>query len=210
LKALRELRDTDIEVARKALFLSVGCETFYGRPLADMARDEGVAEQVQTIPHGTHRSALEWAAAADAVIVVGSVGAGADLQVPNKVYEYIGLRKPMIVAVDESNPTRSILEEAGAQAYFCSPLKPNTIAEAIRRCFRESKDCKSDWSGAWRYDRRQRAEELASLFEQVLHGRRRRSSTTGRSLSAAQKPLEPIPKPGSGSAPVRLECSTGP
>jgi len=122
----------------------------------------------------THREALSLMAGSDALLLMGSTGPGSDLQVPNKLFEYLALQRPILAAVSAINPEIEILRMANADYKVASPDDPKALALAIRRLAEPSRLVAADaWSGAARFDRVRRAADLWDVFEHVS-GRRPR------------------------------------
>jgi hypothetical protein len=141
------------------------------------------------------------------VVVAGSLGAGAHLQVPNKLYEYLGLRKPIVAAVDERSPVSAILNAANARASVCSPGDASSIALSIERIMSYRQDRQKEWSGIGSFDRALRAAELAEVFDALTQPAVRPRLGRTMSFPAAQLPAVPIVRPGSLPRQARSECS---
>lgn len=167
-RALAHLRSANPQLAARTRFLSVGCESHDGEPIVRIAQQEGVADLLRVFPHRSHGESLALAAGADAVVVAGATGPGAHLQVPNKLFEYLGLRKPMIIALDQRNPGYDIVESSRARAAFCAPGDPNSIARAIIEIVSRPSDPAEDWSGIAQFDRARRAAEMGAIFNDLV------------------------------------------
>lgn len=56
------------------------------------------------------------------------------LQVPNKLYEYLGVRKPILAFADRDGETARMLERAGGHAVVGPEDPPAAVREAVARC----------------------------------------------------------------------------
>ncbi|MBU0718331.1 MAG: glycosyltransferase, partial [Planctomycetes bacterium] len=130
-EALKLARDGSPEVAGRIHLQLLGPERYDGRPLTTMAAEAGVADQVHVLGPKSHQDTLSFMAGSDALILAGSAGKGAELQVPNKLFEYLAARKPIIAAVRNSSPVVDILAEACAEAVVCEPEDASSLANAL-------------------------------------------------------------------------------
>ncbi len=174
----------------------VGCESYQGRPLRDWAVEAGVADRVHVVGPKCHGETLAYMAGSDALILSAPSGPGDDRQIPNKLFEYLGVQKPILAAVPTSSPIAAVLREARAEAICCPPDDERAIADAVTDLMLRPKRATPDaWSGVARFDRVHRAEELEGLFRQVARVRRRRServlATGEKSARSALPPASP-------------------
>lgn len=175
----RVLRDAP-ELRGKLHFAMLGPTTFGGQSLHDLATRFGIADTVCVLGRKSHASALAHMAGSDALMLAASGGPGGDLQVPNKLFEYIAIRKPIVATCPRGNPSRTILSEARAVAIVCEPDDERAISEGIVRLARHRQvSVEAPWSGVERFARSRRAEELLAVFDRVARNRRVRGSARG-------------------------------
>lgn len=167
--ALRRLA-TDAENNRVNIRLVLlGPELCDGRHLCDLASEAGAVDYVEIRGLKCHSEALSCMAGADALVLVGGAGPGSDLQVPNKLFEYLALRRPILALLAPDSPARSMLHDARADTIIREPTDVAGIAQAIQELADPSRKPRPDaWSGVERFDRSHRAEELIAVFENVL------------------------------------------
>ena len=143
----------------------LGPSSYDGRPLAELAKEAGIGDQVHVLGPKSHRETLAYMAGSDALMLAGSSGPGGELQVPNKLYEYLAMRRPIIAAVPASSPVVDILDQAHAEALVCAPDDSAALADAIvHLAAQRHVDVVAPWSGVARFDRTHRAKELAEVF----------------------------------------------
>ena len=168
----------------------LGPERYDGCHLKDLAEKAGLGDRVRVLGPKSHRKTLAYMAGSDALMLVGSTGIGGELQVPNKLYEYLAVRRPIIAAVPESNPVVDILSEARAEALVCKPDDPSALADAIMQLgTRRHVDIDDPWEGVSGFDRTYRAKELAEVFQVAS---RRDRSGRGRILASASAEVQRV------------------
>ena len=163
--ALKRVAEWSPKPGRRVHLMLIGPETFDGQPLRELAAAAGVADRVRILGVKTHRETLSYMAGSDALILAGSTGIGSELQVPNKLFEYLAMRKPIIAALSQGNPGISVLKQARAVAHVCPPSDEVGIATAVEKfaagLYPEVED---PWTGVEQFERSHRAEELAAVF----------------------------------------------
>ena len=167
--ALLRVRSLAPEVARRIRLIQIGSASYDGRSLADWADELGVAEHVHLTGVQSHGRTLSLLAGSDALFLAGSAGYGGHLQVPNKLFEYLALRKPIVAMCVENNPIRTILSSARAIARVCDPDDVAGLADALIEGARGVWPAVADaWSGVELFERAGRAEELAGVFNRLV------------------------------------------
>jgi len=181
--ALRRVMDRMPELAGKIHLVLIGSHKFEGRSLFDWAADVGVSDHIRLLGRKTHAETLSCLAGSDALMLAGSSGHGGELQIPNKLFEYLAVRRPIIATCLVASPIVSILDSARAEALVCDPTDEQALAEAITRLVIHRRvDVADTWSGVDQFERAYRAAELAEVFQRVS---RRGSLQEGRILKSA-------------------------
>jgi len=172
--ALRRAIELDPAAMRTVRMELLGPERYEGVLLTEIATDEGLEDRVRVLGEWTHRRAIGRTKAADALLLAGSMGEGAELQVPNKLFEYLFARKPILATLRNQSPVISILRDADAQAMWCAPNDVTGLARAMIRLVRRDtlrpggvREISGSWSGVDRFARHHRASELAHIFTRV-------------------------------------------
>ena len=166
--ALRKALDALPENHRHISMLLVGPGRAEGTPLQELAAAHGVAANVHVLGRRSHRESLAYLAGSDVLVLAGASGDGGELQVPNKLFEYIALRKPIIAAVAQTSPAVDVLREARAPSIVCDACDVGAMAQAfVRFAQGETLATADSWSGLARFDRKHRASELANVFESI-------------------------------------------
>jgi glycosyltransferase involved in cell wall biosynthesis len=165
----------------------IGSDHFEGRSLRGMAAEAGVAANVLTLGPLAHGETLARLAGSDALILAGSSGPGATLQIPNKLFEYLAVGRPILAACPTESPIVAVLRQARADALICPTTSERPLARAITRLATGRHRGRADaWTGVEYFERSCRAEELAGLFRHVS---RRRSPSGVRVLKSASMPV---------------------
>lgn len=132
---------SDVPDRRSPRLLLIGSEQFGGKPLIDIAREIGVEGRVTIVGRKCHAETLALVAGSDAAVAIGSSGAGGSLQIPAKLYEYIGLNKPILAIFEKDNPVSDILANS---AFPHSIAEPDDTA-SIARGMTELMELVSQW-----------------------------------------------------------------
>lgn len=156
------------ERSSRVQLVFIGPAAYQGRPLADLAREAGVEHQVQILGELAHAEALACCAAANALVLVGADGPGSRLQVPQKLFEYLYFRRPILAMLSEGNPGCAILRDASFDGVIVKPSDAASIASAIRTLSDPARLAPKDaWCGVPRFDRAERVRELSQVFASV-------------------------------------------
>jgi glycosyltransferase involved in cell wall biosynthesis len=131
-QALRLIRDRRACPERLALQL-VGSPTYDGKPLQPIAARYGIEDLLILPGEVPHRHALELMRGSDILLLVGFSGAGAEYQVPGKLYEYFGVGHPILALAPGDGAIAEVLNAAGHRAETCPPDDPEAIAAALLR-----------------------------------------------------------------------------
>jgi glycosyltransferase involved in cell wall biosynthesis len=105
------------------------CDSFRGTPVDQMAADLGVGDLIRfhgLVPHGRAQAHL---AAADLLLLLAQ---DQPLQVPNKLYEYLGARKPILAYVDADGESARMLRQAGGH-FLVTSDDPRESEAALER-----------------------------------------------------------------------------
>lgn len=169
LQSLRRALERSPDLADSLRMVFVGSPTYAGRSLDSLARAAGVGRCVRVLGSKPHNEALALSAGSDALLLSCSVGMGANLQVPNKLFEYLALRRPILAAAAPHSPVRAILKASAADAIVHESHDTDGLAGAIiALATRRHVSPDGAWSGVDLFDRRHRASELAEVFHRVL------------------------------------------
>jgi glycosyltransferase involved in cell wall biosynthesis len=176
-RALRTAIDRQPSLSETLRFALIGSEHCDGTPLDQIAAREGVADQVLHLGPMPHHETLAHLAGSDVLALAGSEGPGSELQIPNKLFEYIALKKPIIATLSAGHPAMGILDSVRATARVGEPGNDEALAEAL--CgFADpsSRIAPGAFADVSSFSRRFRAAELAEVFERITdrRGRRRR------------------------------------
>lgn len=201
-RALRRVIREAPRLAGRLSLALIGSERFDGRPLAELAAQAGVADQVRVLGPMSHADTISHMAGSDALVLAGSTGPGAHLQVPNKLFEYVAARRPIIAAVGPHSPVVDILRDARAVCDIRDPDDEAGLAAAVHDMACGRRVAAEDaWSGVPGFARSRRAAELAAIFEAVSAGR---ATDESRVIKAADSPRGRIEAPyrSSDAVPV--------
>jgi len=188
LRGLRRVVEQDAEIARRARIDFVGDPTYDGRPIARLAEIAGVADHVRILGVRPHAEVMGRLRGADACVVVGLDGPGSALQVPNKLYEYLAVRRPILALAPREGAIADVLSDAVADHLVCSVRDEGEIALGIERMVRRGGGfVERAWARVDRYDRRHAAEILARILDELTGARSPAQRTHERCVTASWK-----------------------
>jgi glycosyltransferase involved in cell wall biosynthesis len=168
-QALRLLRDR-ADLPRELCLQLVGNPTYEGKELNAIAAEYGVSDQVLVRGEVAHRQALELMRGSDIQLVVGFNGVGADLQVPAKLFEYLGVGQPVLALAPQNSAIAEILALSG-NGEVCDPEDPEQIASAIAGITARRDRPAAPTSGSNPISQLYRREQVARIAA-LLRGRR--------------------------------------
>ncbi len=164
-KAFRKIVAEFPTRAEKLHLALVGSPNFQGQSLVELAAEAGLSERVIVCGEKTRDKALELSIGADALLLVGAAGRGSELQVPQKLFEYLALKRPILGLISAGNPAAAILKNFGFDGVLCEPDDAAGVAQAMMQLSDPKRKPSPDaWSGVNRYDRSERVAELNQVF----------------------------------------------
>jgi glycosyltransferase involved in cell wall biosynthesis len=110
----------------------VGNPTYEGKSLQAIAGEHGVEGEVLVRGEVPHRQVLELLRGSDIQVLVGFNGVGADLQVPAKFFEYLGVGRPVLALAPKQSSIAEMMASLGPLGAVCDPDDPEQIAAAIQ------------------------------------------------------------------------------
>ncbi|HYT90546.1 MAG TPA: glycosyltransferase family 4 protein [Gemmataceae bacterium] len=174
-QALRLLRDRASLSSAVCLQL-VGHPRHEGKDLRAIAAEYGVEDLVLVRGEVPHQQALELMRGSDVQVLVGFNGVGADLQVPAKLFEYLGVGQPVLALAPRRSAIAEMLGRSGADGEVCDPEDPEEIASAITRLVRRRNGSPAGARAAGggpitQFYRREQVSRIAGLLTGTPSGR---------------------------------------
>ena len=130
-EGLRRLRAEHPAVAQRLLVVLLGEPTYDDRRLDDMARDLDLESVVRVLPRLPHGDALAALKGADVALLLGQGGDPQFRPVTGKVYEYIGLGKP-ILAIGAGHEVMELMHRGECKVWAAKDSDPQGIACALK------------------------------------------------------------------------------
>ncbi len=172
LAAVRHIARTAPDVAGKLRVILLGPTHYQDEPIQQLIGNYGVERWFTVAPPASHQETLSYMLGSDALILIGAGGPGSHLQVPNKLFEYLGAKKPIVAAVPAGSPAVDLLQAARAETIVCDPQDDRAIANAIvHGVTGHWPVVDNPWSGLHMLDRSRRASELAEIFDRLADRR---------------------------------------
>lgn len=176
LRAIRELIDAG-DVEREDLLLSfAGVFDYPGySENRDCVEALGLGDVVRVLGNLPHKQALGLMKGADALLLIGDVSPDAGAYIPGKLYEYMGIGKP-ILALNKPGEATQIIQTFRL-GQVADPEDKEAIKQAFLKLYREWKAqgaagaAERDDDFAERvkpYERREQARQLAELMNELV------------------------------------------
>ena len=186
LQAIQELIEEG-KVERQDLLLSfAGVFDYPGySENRDCVEALGLGDIVRVLGNLPHKEALGLMKGADALLLIGDVSPDAGAYIPGKLYEYMGIGKP-ILALNKAGEATGIIETFRL-GQVADPEDKDAIKQAYYRLYREWKEqgqtgsAERDATFSERvkpYERREQARQLAELMEELLSSAERAGDPT--------------------------------
>lgn len=176
LQAIRELIDEGQIDPDDVLLSFAGVFDYPGySENRDCVERLGLGEQVRVLGNLPHQQALGLMKGADALLLIGDVSADAGAYIPGKLYEYMGIGKP-ILALNKAGEATEIIQQFRL-GQVADPEDKDAIKLAYLDLYREWKE-KGETQDAERgtdfaervkrYERREQARQLAQLMDELI------------------------------------------
>jgi glycosyltransferase involved in cell wall biosynthesis len=151
----------------------LGAEYCDGVPLKEIAAKYGVTDRVRIMGEVPHRHALEYSRGSDIQLLVGFSGPGSDLQIPGKLFEYMGVGQPILALAPPHSAIAAAMNSVKGLGEVCNPDDPSAIAAAIKRLTDRYK-CESGLRPETgeplnQYHRRTQVERMAQLLDSIAN-----------------------------------------
>ncbi len=180
LQAVRELIDENKVDKRDIRFHFAGVFDYPGySENRDCVAALGLESCVDTLGNLPHKQALSLMKAADALLLIGDVSADAGAYIPGKLYEYMGIGRP-ILALNMAGEATEIIEryELGQ---VCDPADKESIKRAYLALYQAWKEQRAQaadgqqgqardeqfFERVKQYERRYQAGQLAALMDEL-------------------------------------------
>jgi hypothetical protein len=142
----------------------------FGSEVEDMFLNSSFSDSIEKISYVPHHKSLEYLMTSDALLLVVDESKESDEIVPGKVYEYIGVKKPIIaIAPKDSAIAKLMLETKSGMIAHQSEIEKT--ADIIYNYYSDWKEgthnfC-PDESIIYNYERKEAARKLAELLNKL-------------------------------------------
>lgn len=193
LRAIKELIDEGMLDRHDLLLSFAGVFDYPGySENRDCVEELGLQDIVKVLGNLPHKEALGMMKGADALLLIGDVSSDAGAYIPGKLYEYMGIGKP-ILALNKAGEATQIIEQFDL-GQVADPEDKDAMKTAYLRLYRAWKErAEAPQAGAAAahrpddfaervkpYERREQAGQLAELMDQLVEGKTKaRQLSTG-------------------------------
>ncbi len=137
----------------------------------DLVDSLGLSDVVHIVGYVAHSAHVEWMAKADVLLLVGDQTHGAGAYVPAKLYEYLGMGRPILALVQKGEASR-LIDECHA-GLLGEPDRSADAKRAIEHFYAlwQAGDL-ANWQQsplAIMYDRKEQSRMLAEQLDAIIH-----------------------------------------
>lgn len=167
LQAVTELIDSGEVSADKIHLRFVGR---FGAEVHDMFDSFKYKSTLEIIGYVAHEKSIEMLLESDSLLLVVDEAKESEEIVPGKVYEYVGVKKPIIAIAPKDSAIASLLEETGTG--LVSHQSDNTYTKSIflqyyNAWLNNTQALDFNHKAIQKYERRESAKMLAELFNRI-------------------------------------------
>ncbi|MED1787254.1 glycosyltransferase family 4 protein [Brevibacillus laterosporus] len=181
LSAIKELIDEGLVDQREICLSFAGVFDYPGySENRDCVEQLGLQNAVRVLGNLPHKEALGLMSGADALLMIGDVTPDAGAYIPGKLYEYMGVGKP-ILALNMPGEATEIIQRFGL-GEVANPTDKDAMKQAYLHLYQAWKQQKENGSHTERdesfyervklYERREQAGQLAHLMNELVGGSR--------------------------------------
>lgn len=134
------------------------------------AESAGVADWIETHEFVPHEEIVPVLKGSDVLLYVGGEDPGNRLNLPSKLWDYVGARTPVLAVVDPSFRVAEFLREHGL-GLVVAPGDAEGVADALRRLRGGEVSYPTDDAALSRFTREHSADVLARVMDAVAAGR---------------------------------------
>lgn len=149
----------------------------FGAEVEQMYRNVSFPQAIETVAYVPHEKSIEYLIKSDALLLIVDESKESEEIVPGKVYEYVGVRRPIIAVAPHGSAIEALMNETqcGRVAHQSEVAK---IAEIIKAYYLFSKENDPKYfspnlDAVNKYERKNAAKMLAELLEAKLYGKRK-------------------------------------
>lgn len=140
----------------------------FGQEVEEMIEKTSFRDSIETVPYVPHEVSIRYLMESDAVLLIVDEAKESNEIVPGKVYEYLGVNKPIIAIAPEESAIASLLNETGC-GKIAHQSNVKRISEILLEYYHSWKSGKSAFNpnlkAIGNYERRESARQLALLLD---------------------------------------------
>lgn len=142
----------------------------FGAEVEEMFARASFKDSIEVIPYMPHNDSIKELMLSEALLLVVDESKESEEIVPGKVYEYIGVGKPIIAIAPQSSAIADLIRETNA-GLIAHQSETDKIAEIFLKYYESWKSGISDYaplsSEIVKYERREAARKLAILLDDL-------------------------------------------
>lgn len=146
----------------------------FGAEVEEMFARASFRNSIETISYVPHKKSIEYLILSDSLLLIVDESKESEEIVPGKVYEYIGVSKPIIAIAHKDSAIAKLMEETGS-GIVAHQSEVEKIASIFKKYFDDWKTGNStfrpDKELIKSYERREAAGKLAELLENLTENK---------------------------------------
>ncbi len=143
----------------------------FGTEVEDMFQNASFKDNIEVISYIPHHKSIEYLMLSEVLLLVVDESKESEEIVPGKVYEYIGVKKPILAIAPQSSAIAKLMREtaSGKIAHQSEIQKIADIFLEYYECWKQNKPMFSpNESEITKYERKQSAKYLAGLLDNFI------------------------------------------
>ncbi|MFA6571021.1 MAG: glycosyltransferase [Bacteroidota bacterium] len=147
----------------------------FGAEVHEMIENTSFRKSIESIPYMPHEESIKQLFLSDVLLLIVDEAKESEEIVPGKVYEYIGVKKPVIAIAPEESAIADLIKETKS-GMIAHQTNIEKTCEIIEKYYSDWKTGNStfapDTEAINKYERREAAKQLAALLDKLVLSKR--------------------------------------
>ncbi len=143
----------------------------FGAEVEEMFRNASFRDSIKTISYVPHDESIAYLLKSDALLLIVDEAKESEEIVPGKVYEYVGVRRPIIAVAPQRSAIADLMRETGS-GKVAHQSEIEKIAQIFKEYYTNWKEGKQlfapDENAVNKYERSEAAKKLGALLHELV------------------------------------------
>lgn len=143
----------------------------FGAEVEEMFNNASFRDSIETIGYVPHNKSIEYLLTSDALLLIVDESKESNEIVPGKVYEYVGVKKPIIAIAPHTSAIEELMYEtkSGMVAHQSEIFRITEIIKEYYSFWKEKNNCFSpDLNAVNKYERKSSAKQLSEILNKSI------------------------------------------